>query len=120
MNTLNMDTLRSDSVSLFRFNSTPKKIAIVAVAGISLGAIGFGIVSLFNSSINIYAATSLVKLVVKTANVLVAIIISSSLAFGGWAYSQGFSIQESFYPLATVLLASAIFITILRLIIFMN
>jgi hypothetical protein len=54
------------------------------------------------------------------ANVLVAIIIFLSLAFGFWAYSQGLSIQESFSPLATALLASVIFIIILRATIFRN
>jgi serine/threonine protein kinase len=56
---INMDTLTDVNVSLFKLSSTPKKIAVVAIAGISSGAIGFGIISLLNSSINIYTTLSL-------------------------------------------------------------
>ena len=111
---INMNTLALDNVSLPKLSSTPKKIATLAVAGMSLGAIGFVIVIFLNSSINIYAANSLPELVIQIANIFASVAISSSLAFGVWAHLRGFSIQESFSPLVTALLTNVIFITILR------
>ena len=111
---INMNTLALDNVSLPKLSSTPKKIATLAVAGMSLGAIGFVIVIFLNSSINIYAANSLPELVVQIANIFASVAIYSSLAFGVWAHLRGFSIQESFSPLVTALLTNVIFITILR------
>ena len=111
---INMNTLALDNVSLPKLSSTPKKIATLAVAGMSLGAIGFVIVIFLNSSINIYAANSLPELVVQIANIFASVAIFSSLAFGVWAHLRGFSIQESFSPLVTALLTNVIFITILR------
>lgn len=64
---MNVNTLAFNNVSLPKLSSTPKRIATLAAAGMSLGAIGFGIVIFLNSLINIYAASSLAEFVVQIA-----------------------------------------------------
>lgn len=115
---MNVSTVAFNNVSLPKLSSTLKKIAALAVVGMSLGVIGFVIVIFLNSSINIYAANSLPELVVQIANIFAVVAISSSLAFGVWAHLRGFSIQESFSPLVTALLTNVIFIIILRALVF--